>query len=324
MLRYAPLYLLLALLFLALPATAQQKEEAKLEKWFSRGKYEKVITKATQWRRQYRKAAGLAYLQARAHFALSGTAGRRDTERQFTFALGAYQTALKLDPTGAYAQKEAAFREAMREAVVSRCMAAVQIKKRQKQARYYADWLAKYTSDTLSVWYELHTPEPEEVPEVVDVTVAEKPDYTNPSWFKMPPRKPARGEVLSYAKKLMGTRYKWGGEQPSTGFDCSGFVLHVMRRQGYDFLHGTRFSKDLGYEVNREQARPGDLVFFGSRTAEGKPNVVHMGILYNTDPGTLKVIHCVSRGVVIDGIEEGDYWGGRILFMRNIIDAREQ
>ena len=39
-------------------------------------------------------------------------------------------------------------------------------------------------------------------------------------------------EIVSYAKSFIGTPYKWGGDNPIEGFDCSGFVLETLRAFG--------------------------------------------------------------------------------------------
>ena len=37
------------------------------------------------------------------------------------------------------------------------------------------------------------------------------------------------GSMTTYASSLIGAPYKYGGNSPATGFDCSGFVGHVFR-----------------------------------------------------------------------------------------------
>jgi hypothetical protein len=60
-------------------------------------------------------------------------------------------------------------------------------------------------------------------------------------------QKDLAGEVLLQAMSLTGIAYRFGGQSPATGFDCSGLIRFV-------------FLKSVGYELPRtaaEQARQG-------------------------------------------------------------------
>src|SRR5262249_9454472 len=65
--------------------------------------------------------------------------------------------------------------------------------------------------------------------------------------------------VSAYAKRFIGVPYRWGGESPRTGFDCSGFVAYVFRHFGLSLPHYTHAQFDLGLHVRRRSLRPGDL-----------------------------------------------------------------
>lgn len=41
-------------------------------------------------------------------------------------------------------------------------------------------------------------------------------------------------ELISYAKKFIGTPYIWGGSHPAKGFDCSGLIQHILASVGMD------------------------------------------------------------------------------------------
>jgi len=71
-------------------------------------------------------------------------------------------------------------------------------------------------------------------------------------------------QVLETAATYLGIPYTWGGEKPSTGMDCSGFTLYVFRQHGVQLPHFAAYQQQMGVEVSREEARAGDLVFFGS------------------------------------------------------------
>ena len=116
--------------------------------------------------------------------------------------------------------------------------------------------------------------------------------------------------LTAVANKLRDIRYKRGGRQPSTGFDCSGFVRYVFRLGiGVDLPRTSAAQFLSGHEVARSDLRSGDLVFF--RTS-GK-RISHVGIYL--DGG--QFIHAPSSGkrVSVSSLSER-YWsrhfaGGR-------------
>jgi cell wall-associated NlpC family hydrolase len=70
-------------------------------------------------------------------------------------------------------------------------------------------------------------------------------------------------EVVRYARKFVGVRYRWGGMSPRSGFDCSGFVAFVYRHFRIKLPHYTVAQLAEGRHVARRRIRPGDLLFFG-------------------------------------------------------------
>ena len=74
---------------------------------------------------------------------------------------------------------------------------------------------------------------------------------------------PARhGGVVGIAMRYLGTPYKWGGSSPSTGFDCSGFVMFVYSQVGVSLPHNAAAQYGYGTPVSKSELQPGDLVFF--------------------------------------------------------------
>jgi cell wall-associated NlpC family hydrolase len=68
--------------------------------------------------------------------------------------------------------------------------------------------------------------------------------------------------VVPIALQYLGVPYVWGGSSPSTGFDCSGFVMYVFAQLGVSLPHHAASQYSYGSYVSREQLEPGDLVFF--------------------------------------------------------------
>ena len=68
-------------------------------------------------------------------------------------------------------------------------------------------------------------------------------------------------QAVGYARRFLGTPYRWGGSSPG-GFDCSGLVRFVYERFGINLPHSSYADFNLGRRVSRWALKPGDLVFF--------------------------------------------------------------
>jgi cell wall-associated NlpC family hydrolase len=111
------------------------------------------------------------------------------------------------------------------------------------------------------------------------------------------PAAPARyGGVVGIAMQYLGTPYRWGGASPSTGFDCSGFVMYVFAQVGVSLPHNAAMQYSYGSAVSRSQLQPGDLVFFNG--------LGHNGIYI----GGGQFIHSPHTGDVVKISSLGDSW----------------
>jgi cell wall-associated NlpC family hydrolase len=80
-----------------------------------------------------------------------------------------------------------------------------------------------------------------------------------------------RAATIAIAHDYLGVPYVYGGTDPATGLDCSGFVQLVFRRVGIDLPRTTYDQVQMGQPVHSlAEARPGDLVF-----SVGDGNRVH-------------------------------------------------
>ena len=101
---------------------------------------------------------------------------------------------------------------------------------------------------------------------------------------------------------LVGTPYRYGGNTPESGFDCSGLVTYVFADM-LD-LRLPRTSRELarvqGPKISAERLSSGDLVFFGSGD-----EVWHVGIYV----GEGRFVHAPSSGgtVRLDALDN-PYW----------------
>lgn len=112
-------------------------------------------------------------------------------------------------------------------------------------------------------------------------------------------------EVLVNALSLTGIRYKYGGNSPETGFDCSGFVRYVFKQAtSLTLPHSAVAISQLGKTVLKDELQPGDLVFFNTL----KSTFSHVGIYL----GNNRFIHSPSSGgqVRIESMQD-NYWAKR-------------
>jgi cell wall-associated NlpC family hydrolase len=110
-------------------------------------------------------------------------------------------------------------------------------------------------------------------------------------------------DVLMRAIGLVGTPYRYGGNTPEAGFDCSGLVGFVFRdAAGLALPRSTRELIDIDAPaVPRDALQPGDLVYFNPRGGR----VSHIGIYV----GEGRFVHAPSRGgtVRLDSLGS-EYW----------------
>lgn len=96
-------------------------------------------------------------------------------------------------------------------------------------------------------------------------------------------------EILAEAERHLGVRYVWGGSDPATGFDCSGFVRYVYASVGISLPRVTREQAQAGSALPLDLSafRPGDLLFFAT---DGR-NIDHVAIY----AGDGRIIHAPNR-----------------------------
>lgn len=118
-----------------------------------------------------------------------------------------------------------------------------------------------------------------------------------------------RDMLIGLAMQLRHVRYVRGGHNPSTGFDCSGFVRYVFERAlGLQLPSNSASQYLIGHIVHRNDMQPGDLVFFRTADRRGKGRISHVGI-YVSDG---RFIHSPRRGesVRVDNLADS-YWAKR-------------
>jgi gamma-D-glutamyl-L-lysine dipeptidyl-peptidase len=95
-------------------------------------------------------------------------------------------------------------------------------------------------------------------------------------------RRPSGENIEQTARLLLGRPYLWGGNSPK-GVDCSGFTQWTFFMNGMSLLrnasHQATQGTDVPLDANYSRLRKGDLLFFGARASQGRPQrVTHVGI----------------------------------------------
>lgn len=74
--------------------------------------------------------------------------------------------------------------------------------------------------------------------------------------------------VVAFANQYVGYPYVWGGTDPNTGADCSGFVYYVLKNFGINYGRLTSYGwRSVGQEVSVNNMQPGDIVCYAEHVA---------------------------------------------------------
>lgn len=96
-----------------------------------------------------------------------------------------------------------------------------------------------------------------------------------------------RSQVVNYAVKFVGNPYRWGGTNPNTGADCSGFVQYVMEHAaGVHLFRTSREQAREGQAIPASNMEPGDLLFYSSGS-----RIDHVAMYI----GSGKIVHAANH-----------------------------
>ena len=135
---------------------------------------------------------------------------------------------------------------------------------------------------------------------------------TAPSAASPAPSSPQRAEALLQALLALGLDYRYGGNSPVTGFDCSGLVAHVyLEAWNIRLPRNTSAQSKAGMPVSLAELQAGDLVFYDTL----KRPYSHVGIYL----GDGKFVHAPKTGaqVRVESITSA-YWAQRFNGARRV------
>ena len=127
-------------------------------------------------------------------------------------------------------------------------------------------------------------------------------------------------DVLFTALGLVGTPYRYGGNTPDSGFDCSGLIGYVYRgAAGIALPRTTREMNAMrsASPVRRDALQAGDLLFFAT---SGGRRVSHAAIYV----GEGRFVHVPSSGgtVRLDSLSNS-YWQKNYLNARRVLNEEQ-
>ena len=115
---------------------------------------------------------------------------------------------------------------------------------------------------------------------------------------------PIGQQIVSRAKAVLGTPYRFGGTSPSEGFDCSGLIYYTYHKQGIEVPRTSQQQADYSRDIALISAQPGDILFF---KIDGK-KVSHAGIY----AGNNQFIHAPKGARTVSYAELNSYWRPRL------------
>lgn len=104
-------------------------------------------------------------------------------------------------------------------------------------------------------------------------------------------------KVIDTARSFVGSKYRWGGSSPTTGFDCSGLIQYAFKTAGVNLPRTAAQQGKVGQSVDIQQAQPGDMIWFGSKNS---PSGQHIGLISRVENGQIYIIDAAGKklGVV--------------------------
>lgn len=129
----------------------------------------------------------------------------------------------------------------------------------------------------------------------------------------------AIGNMLLQSISLIGIPYRWGGNTPETGMDCSGFIRYLYKTSlGINLPRTAAEMSRVGKRISIDNIEPGDLLFFNTRRGAN----THVGMYL----GNNKMIVAPRTGQdiqisVLDGYFRKHFNGAKRIIQENEDDG---
>lgn len=122
--------------------------------------------------------------------------------------------------------------------------------------------------------------------EAIEIRLVKKgesaPTISGDAFLKKTSESSTDTSKVATIKQYLSTKYVWGGNTPTTGWDCSGCAIWILKN-----LYGVSFSGRATYQIvyegsavslkDRNQWQVGDLIFFGDSVANNSHVAIYIG-----------------------------------------------
>jgi len=159
--------------------------------------------------------------------------------------------------------------------------------------------------------------------EAIGASTSSRGGSSSGSATRRMPRSPApsaaASRVLHVANQYVGVPYVWGGNTPSSGFDCSGFTRYVFGSQGVQLPRTAHEQAHSGQAVRVDFASmlPGDILLF----AEPNEGISHVAIYV----GSGQIIHASSAAGAVSYLDlatsRGDWYVQNLVAVRRLVSG---
>jgi len=254
--------IILLLLIVNLPLIADKDKsiDKKLTKLYKKEKYERCLKKAVSYNKKYPRSYVPEYYMSRVHYIFYS-----EKENSLTKSFINLRNAIRYSnrlPDSSFLMWKDSLKYSLRNFIYE----YDDTLKTNKSIKNALNFYTENYSDTLNIFYTYY-------PKDEHIIVSSNENLSKIDSL--------RYRLISIAEKQEGIVYRYAGEKPETGFDCSGFTKYVYSGIGVELPHNAQKQSDLKVEnIGLPDAKPGDLIFFGSKYND-KYFTQHAGIIYS-------------------------------------------
>ena len=128
-------------------------------------------------------------------------------------------------------------------------------------------------------------------------------------------------KLINLGRTFLGKPYRYRGPSPWP-MDCSGYVSYLYSKFDIKLPRGAAAQSQYTNPIEREDVRPGDLLFFKGRNARSN-RIGHVALVVSVDEDDITMMHSRnSRGIVIEKLNRSAYFSRRLVSYGRVPGAK--